>query len=283
MGARPEAAADGVLVPRILRVRRRRQETRDTWTLDVTPADDGPAGAFLPGQFNMLYAFGVGEVPVSFSGDPGVATSWTHTIRAVGPVSRALAALKPGQALGARGPFGTAWPVADAEGHDVLILAGGLGLAPLRPVLHALRAARARYGRVVLLYGARSAADILYRNELRDLRRSLDLSVEVTVDHADAEWRGHVGVVTGLLRRADFDPASTVAMVCGPEVMMRFGMAALDRAGVPAARTWISMERNMKCAVGHCGHCQFGPAFVCRDGAVFRGDTVAGLLPVAEL
>jgi NAD(P)H-flavin reductase len=283
--ARPaEHLADaGLLTPRILRVRRRWRESRDTWSLLLAPGDSGAPGPFLPGQFNMLYAFGIGEIPVSFSGDPAAAGTWTHTIRAVGPVSRALAGLRAGDAVGVRGPFGTGWPIAEAAGHDVMILAGGLGIAPLRPALYALMARRERYGRITLLYGARSAADILYRAEVERWRRRLDLDVEVTVDHADASWRGNVGVVTTLLKRAAFAPDSTVAMVCGPEIMMRFTLAALVQAGVPATRQWLSMERNMKCAVGHCGHCQFGPTFVCRDGAVFRADTVAALLAVPEI
>jgi NAD(P)H-flavin reductase len=173
--------------------------------------------------------------------------------------------------------------VAEAAGHDLLLVAGGLGLAPLRPALRSVLAERERYGRVTLLYGTRSPADILYRAELERLRRRLDVSIEVTADHADAGWRGHVGVVTTLIRRENLAFDSTIALVCGPEVMMRFALAALAGAGVPAEQVYLSMERNMKCAIGHCGHCQFGPYFVCRDGAVFRSDAVAGLLLRPEI
>ena len=164
-----------------------------------------------------------------------------------------------------------------------LILAGGLGLAPLRPALYRLLAERKRYGQIVLLYGTRHPRDILFRRELESWRRRLDVDIEVTVDHAASDWRGHVGVVTALLAHAAFDPAKTVAMVCGPEVMMRFSIAALNAAGVASEAIWLSMERNMKCAVGLCGHCQFGPVFVCRDGPVFRHDRAASMLRHKEI
>jgi NAD(P)H-flavin reductase len=174
--------------------------------------------------------------------------------------------------------------MAEAAGRDVVIMAGGLGLAPLRPAIYRLLAERARYGQVQVLYGARSPADILFRRELESWRRRLDVEIEVTVDHAAvSDWRGHVGVVTTLLGRAAFDPANTVALVCGPEIMMRFCAAALGDAGVKAEAIHLSMERNMKCAIGLCGHCQFGPVFICRDGPVFRYDQVAGLLRHKEL
>jgi NAD(P)H-flavin reductase len=273
------------MTPRVVRVRRRRRDLKDTVTLELEPDGDGGDGGafpFAPGQFNMLTAFGVGESAISVSGDPAARTGFVHTIRAVGPVSRALAALRPGDSLGLRGPFGTSWPVEAARGGDVIVVAGGIGLAPLRPALYRLLAERDRYGRIVLLYGARSPADILFRSEIESWRRRLDLSVEVTVDHAGEDWRGHVGVVTTLLPRVAFDAGNAVALLCGPEVMMRFA-AALRDAGLSDEAIFVSMERNMKCAVGLCGHCQFGPVFVCRDGPVFRHDKVAHLIAVKEL
>ena len=269
------------MLPRIARVRRRRRDTADVFTLDVEP--DDRAMAFAPGQFNMLTVFGVGEVPISMSGDPGVTQPFIHTIRAVGPVSTALTNLRPGATLGLRGPFGAGWPVEAAAGHDVVFVAGGLGLAPLRPAFYRVLAERERYGNVVLLYGTRSPDDILFQREIESWRRRLDLEVQVTVDHALAGWHGHVGVVTRLIPRADFDPLHTIAFVCGPEVMMRFAIAALGDAGVPQEAIHLSMERNMKCAVGLCGHCQFGPTFVCRDGPVFRYDRLRGILNLKEI
>jgi len=270
-------ASDAAIVPAVVGVRSRRRETRDTWTLTVDTGDF----AFAPGQFNMLYAFGIGEIPVSVSGDPGERGPLVHTIRAVGDVSRALTRLKRGDALGLRGPFGSAWPVAESRGRDIVVAAGGLGLAPLRPAIYHLLAERNAYGRIAVLYGSRSPDDILYRRELESWRRRLD--VEVTVDHATNSWHGNVGVVTKLIGRAGFDPDRTVAFVCGPEIMMRFTANALESAGVAPQRIYVSMERNMKCAVGQCGHCQFGPTLVCRDGPVMRYDRVNRLMLIREL
>ena len=267
------------MVPVVARVRARRRETRDTWTLTI----DAGGLEFRPGQFNMLYAYGIGEIPVSVSGDPGTPGPLIHTVRAVGSVSEAITRLKPGDALGVRGPYGTAWPIAESQGSDVIVVAGGLGLAPLRPAIYRLVAERNRYGRIVVLYGTRSPADILFRRELQRWRRRLDIEIGVSVDHADSLWRGHVGVVTNLIGRAAFDWDHTVALVCGPEIMMRFTAGALGAAGVAAERIFLSLERNMKCAVGLCGHCQFGPTLVCRDGAVMRYDRISRLLPMREL
>ena len=264
------------------RVRQRRRDGPQVWTLEIAP-EEGPAPPFVPGQFNMLTAFGIGEAPISFSGDPANTSRLVHTVRAVGPVSAALARLAPGEIIGVRGPFGAGWPIAEAEGHDVVIIAGGLGLAPLRPVLYSLFTRRERYGRLVLLYGTRSPEEILFRRVLDMWRDGKDLEIEGTVDHAPAGWHGHVGVVTGLISRAGFDPKRSIALVCGPEVMMRFAIAALGQAGVAKEFIYLSMERNMKCAIGHCGHCQFGPVFVCRDGPVFRSDRVRDLLTIKEL
>ena len=257
------------MVPRPFEIVRVRRETRDTITLSLRPAA-GPSMTFRPGQFNMLYAFGIGEVPISISGDPGKNDPLVHTIRAVGAATRALCSAKRGTVLGVRGPYGTPWPVDEARGKDVVIVAGGVGLAPVRPVIYHLLAHRREYGRVTLLYGARTPADFLYRRELHEWRGRFDMNVEVTVDHAAGQLLENVGVVTGLLAGADFDSDETAAFVCGPEIMMRFSVLELKERGVPAEDIHISMERNMKCAIGLCGHCQFGPAFVCKDGPVFR-------------
>ncbi len=251
-------------------------------TLELIPTT-GERPAFEPGQFNMLYAFGIGEVAISMSGDPSRSGSYVHTVRNVGAVSGAIAALKSGAILGLRGPFGTAWPTQAAEGNDVVIVAGGLGLAPLRPAIYHVLAHRDRYGRVAILYGTRSPDDILYHREIERWRRRLDVDIAVTVDHADATWHGNVGVVPRLIPRAAFDPQNTIAMICGPEVMMRFTAIALQGAGLPSDHIYLSMERNMKCAIGLCGHCQFGPHFICRDGPVMRYDRIADILAVREI
>jgi anaerobic sulfite reductase subunit B len=199
------------------------------------------------------------------------------TVRAVGAVTEAICRSEPGSVLGLRGPFGNSWPVADASGGDVVVVAGGIGLAPLRPVLlHALDR-RAEYGEVVLLYGARTPSDLLYRSELDAW------SAEVTVDAADAGWNGRVGVVPKLIPAARFEPARTTAFVVGPEVMMRFTVQALLERSVPPGRIFVSLERNMRCGLGHCGHCQLGPTLICRDGPVYAYDTAAPWLEVREL
>lgn len=258
------------------RVADRRQETEDAWTLRLEAADCDAAPRFAPGQFSMLYVLGSGEVPISVSAIPDAGTALVHTVRAVGAVTRSLCAAQPGAVVGVRGPYGRGWPLADAEGRDVVVVAGGLGLAPLRPVVHELIARRDRFGRVALLYGGRSPGDLLYRDELEDWRQALD--VALIVDAPDRDWTGHVGVVTRLIRRADFAPANTVAMACGPEVMMRFAATALRERGVAGSDIWLSLERSMKCATGHCGHCQLGPLFICKDGPVVRHDRVERLM-----
>ncbi len=269
------------MVPQIAHVRRRRHDAPDAWTLELDMAN-GERFLYAPGQFNMLTAFGVGEAAISVSGDPAEGPL-IHTIRAVGPVSKALSQLGVGDPIGVRGPFGVGWPMAQAEGKDVVVVAGGLGLAPLRPALYRLLRERARYGRVTLLFGARRPEDILFRQEVERWRGRLDIDVEVTVDHATDEWRGHVGVVTNLISRLDTDPSKTVAMVCGPEVMMRFVAMALIDKGLGEETIHLSMERNMKCAIGHCGHCQLGATFICRDGPVFTYARLKPLLAVKEL
>jgi NAD(P)H-flavin reductase len=271
------------MVPRVARVVRRTRDLADTWTLDLVAADGAPLPHYAPGQFTMLYAFGVGEIPVSISGDASDGSRLVQTIRAVGQVSAALTRLSVGDALGVRGAYGTAWPVADGYGRDVVVVAGGLGLAPLRPALYQLLAERRKFGKLVLLYGTRRPEDILFRRQLERWRKQLDMEIEVTVDHAGPEWRGHVGVVTKLIPRLGVDPDNAMALVCGPEVMMRFAASALHDVGMGEASIHLSLERNMKCAVGLCGHCQFAGSFVCKDGAVMRYDTVRRLLGVREV
>ena len=270
------------MMPRLGRVRRYRRETHDTFTLEIG-LEDGGSLAFAPGQFNMLYVFGVGEVPISISGAPDDPSAITHTTREVGTVTRAMRRLRPGDRLGLRGPFGTAWPVEAARGHDVVLVAGGIGLAPLRPALYHVLAHRADYGRVVLLYGTRTPEDILFRAEMTRWRSRWDLDVHVTVDRATRKWHGNVGVVTMLIPKIPFSPQDAVAMICGPEVMMRFTVQELYRRGIAPGNVYVSMERNMKCALGLCGHCQLGPAFVCKDGPVFRFDALEKYFNVREL
>jgi NAD(P)H-flavin reductase len=264
------------MVPRAFRVAARVQETRDVWTLTFDPVAGEPP-AIAPGQFVMVYVFGIGEVPVSVSGTTGEPGPVVLTVRAVGSVTDAICAAEPGAVLGLRGPFGNAWPVGHAAGGDVVVVAGGIGLAPLRPVLLHAFARRERYGEIVLLYGARTPEDLLYRGELDAWQ------ADVTVDAAEAGWPGKVGVVPQLVETARFDPAAATAFVVGPEVMMRFTVQALLARGVPESRIFVSLERNMRCGVGHCGHCQLGPTLICRDGPVYSHAVAGPWLEVREL
>ena len=270
------------MLPALAKVVERRQELGDTWTIELE-VDDPELLAFKPGQFNMLYVPGVGEAAISVSGDAQGASRLIHTIRDVGKISHALASLEPGMVVGVRGPFGTPWPVEAAEGKDVVIVAGGLGLAPLRPAIYHILDHRERHGQVALLSGSRGVKGILFPDQLKRWRSQLDLQVEITVDHADTNWHGHVGVVTNLIPRADFDPTDTTAFVCGPEIMMRFAAQALSESGVAENAIHLSMERHMKCGIGHCGRCQFGPYLICRDGPVMAFDCLKRLLTVKEL
>lgn len=263
--------------PRLLRVKARRKETHDTVSLDI----DDPATVYAPGQFNMLCAFGKGEVPISISAVRGERI--THTVRSVGLVTEALTSMSPGATIGIRGPFGRGWPLDELRGKDVVVVAGGLGLAPLRPAVHALLADRAEYGRLVLLYGARTPVDLLFTSEVEKWRGRFDAEVMVTVDAATMAWRGDVGVVTKLFSRVSVDQKRAAALVCGPEIMMRFAATGLIDAGFEEAKVWLSMERNMQCGAGVCGHCQLGPLLICRDGPVFPMSQLAPLLRVREM
>jgi anaerobic sulfite reductase subunit B len=275
----PAAEPLDALPPRPFRVRGRTQETHDTWTLELEPAASGERLEPGPGQFTMLYAFGVGEVPISFSGTPG--GPLVHTVRLVGAVTEAICTADSGVQLGVRGPLGNRWPIAEAAGGDVVVVAGGIGLAPLRPVIYQALERREDYGEVALLYGSRTPADLLYVDELE--RWKGELAVDVTVDSAESGWAGKVGVVPKLIAGARFDAAATHAFVCGPEVMMRFAAEALLERGVAATRIHVSMERNMQCGVGHCGHCQLGPTMICRDGPVYTWAELEPLLAVRQL
>jgi len=279
--ALPEATTTrGAMTPLPYRVVRKRRENHDNWTLELEPVGEG-IEPIAPGQFTMLYAFGIGEVPISTSGDLERSDTLVHTIRAVGAVTRALCAARVGDVVGVRGPFGNTWPVAEAVGHDLVLVGGGVGLPPLRPVVYDALAHRDDFRRVAVLYGGRTPDDLLFRKELDRWSRHVD--VDVTVDAASSDWVGKVGVVTKLIPPAQFDPADAVAFVVGPEIMMRFTARALLERGVASERIWISMERTMRCGVGLCGHCQLGPTLICRDGPVYRWDELAHLLEVPEL
>ncbi len=271
------------MLPHQFTIERVRMETDDTFTMELMASDGVSVCRFRPGQFNMLYAYGVGEAPISISGDPAKPEVLLHTTRQVGMVTRGLRDLRPGNEIGIRGPFGNSWPVESADGKDVVLVAGGIGLAPLRPVIYHVVRNRGRYGKFLLLYGARTPDDILYAKELQQWRSHFDLEVNITVDRATANWHGNVGVVTTLIPRSPFDPIDTVAFVCGPEIMMRFVSQELVKRGVPKSSIHVSMERNMKCGVGFCGHCQMRSEFVCKDGPIYSYTAIEEFFALREI
>lgn len=278
----PGLLAPDPMLPRDFQIVDTRLDTRDTVTLALEPVD-GVRLEHRAGQFTMLHAFGVGEVPISICGDPTAPGPLLHTIRDVGAVTHALVTAAPGTTVGVRGPFGTGWEVADGIGGDVVIVTGGIGLAPLRPAILEVVSRRSDYGRVILLYGARSPEDILFAEDMASWAADHDIVVEVTVDYGPPSWTGRVGLVTNLVTRAGFDPLNSLALVCGPEVMMRFAATALVDRGVGAARIRLSMERNMKCGIGLCGHCQLRELFLCVDGPVLDYARLGPLMDIREL
>ncbi len=271
------------MIPQPFVVKEFIEETHDTFTLNLQPQNGEKEFLFQPGQFNMLYNLGKGEVPISISGNPAEPQTLIHTIRAVGTVTKGLAGIKAGDTLGVRGPFGRPWPVEQIKGKDIVIVTGGIGLAPLRPAIYQILRQRDKIGKFALLYGARTPQDILYTNQLSQWRSQFDLQVRVTVDKADDKWFGTVGVVTTLIEKVRFNPDNTIAMVCGPEIMMHFTVKELLQRGMKESDIFISMERNMKCAIGFCGHCQYGPNFICKDGPVFCYEDVQNIFRVKEI
>lgn len=273
-------ASAGIEVPLPYRVTGTAMESSDVVTLELEPTLTAVPEP-LPGQFNMLWRPGIGEAPISASA-VGSGGRLVHTIRSVGAVTESLTACKPGDAIGVRGPFGIGWDLAAAHGRDLVVVAGGIGLAPLRPVVHAVLADRDAFGQVSLVVGARTSAMLIFRRELDGWWRDADIQVRAVVDHPSADWHGNVGVVTTELRRVDVNPANTVAMVCGPEVMIRFTGTKLADMGLHPERIQVSLERRMECGTGRCGHCQLADIFVCRDGPVLTWRRAAPLTAVRE-
>ncbi len=271
-----------------VRVRRMHAETPGVFSYDVefVDAEQAQRYHFLPGQFNMLYVPGVGEAAISIAGQAADRSVLRHTIRSVGGVTRAMERAGAGMSLGLRGPFGTSWPMdlisTPATPRDIIIVAGGIGLAPLRALINHIAERRCNFGKVSLLIGARSPDDILYLSEHIDWR-SRQIDIHTTVDRPTANWKGSVGVVTLQLERLSIPrPTSTLVMTCGPEVMMAYVAKSAALRGIPDANVWVTLERNMNCAIGLCGHCQLGPQFICKNGPVFRFDVINPWLKVQE-
>ncbi|MFI0980842.1 FAD/NAD(P)-binding protein [Streptomyces sp. NPDC021093] len=265
-------------VPVPYRVVARWEETPDTATLRIEPVAE-PLPPFAPGQFAMVWAFGRGEIPLSVSAIPTTG-GLAHTVRSVGAVSEGLYAARVGQMIGLRGPYGTGWELEKAVGQDLVVVAGGIGLAPLRPLVRDAVADPKAYGRLNVLVGARTPADLMAKVETKQWPTAY---TGVTVDRPDARWSGQIGVVTRLLDRARFDPHHATAFVCGPEPMIRAAARDLVHRGLAPSSIRVSLERNMGCATGHCGHCQLGPLLLCRDGPVVGWNQAEPLLYTREL
>ncbi len=274
---------DDPMLPRPFRVIRVHRETSDVTTLTFEPADGSPTIAFGPAQMGMVGLPGLGEVPISFSSDPADPAQLAMTIRRAGAITSALVDLSAGALVSMRGPYGTEWPMEVAEGHHLIVVAGGLGLAPLRSaIVTALRRAD-RYRSISLVYGRREVSEVIFADDFAAWEENPAMSIHLTLDRADPDWSGPIGLVTSRLDAALLDPASTTAMVCGPDVMMHAVGADLTQRGVDRGKIWLTMERNMKCGVGLCGHCQFGPLFICKDGPVLDWATAGPLYLIAEV
>lgn len=270
-----------MLIPDFYQVESITYDTLDIFTLVLADKKNQKKQFFLPGQFNMLYQFGIGESALSICGNPKDQNKFVHTIRAVGSVTRSLQKLKPGDEVGIRGPFGTSWPLGK-KGCDVLLIGGGIGLAALHSALIVLADNPGDYQKITLLYGARTAEDLLYKKEMEEWKKN-GLNVEVTLDHADIAWQGNVGVVTSLIKKHLPNPNNTLIFLCGPEIMIHFALHELMACQADENNIFVSMERNMQCAVGFCGHCQYGPYFLCKDGPVFPYAKIKNFLTIKEL
>ncbi len=229
---------------------------------------NGPLG-HRAGQFVQISLLGVGEVPISVSSGPDRGPTFELVIRKAGTVTSALHTLGAGSMVGIRGPYGNGFPMKDLQGSDLLVMAGGIGLVPLRSVIHHVLDHRADYGRLVILYGARDPSQILFRQEIEQWEARDDVEFHVTVDRADASWQGHVGVITTLVPPLRLDVSRTVALVCGPPVMFKYAIMALRSKGLSDEQIYLSLEGHMKCGLGKCGRCQVGHLYVCYDGPVF--------------
>lgn len=271
------------MIPKLYKINSHCDETSDTFTIELQPLDKDLKFSFQPGQFCMLHAFGIGESAISISGDPLRKNVITHTIKQVGSVTKILEALNLNSVIGVRGPFGTPWPVQSAVGKNVVIVAGGIGLAPLRPVIYHIQANRAQYNKVWLFYGARTPKDIIYEEEIANWRKNNDIEIHLTVDKGSLFWRGSVGTVTALMEKVAIDVENTMALVCGPEIMIHFSVLSLEKLGLAKEAIYVSMERNMQCGVGYCGHCMCGAKFICKDGPVLKYSDAEQLLTVREL
>ncbi|CAI9086719.1 2-polyprenylphenol hydroxylase [Candidatus Methylacidiphilum fumarolicum] len=274
---------DSILLPKAFIIEKKVVECTRIVSLWIAPLEKNEC-TFNPGQFLMVYVFGVGEVALSIADNGGDQEKYLLTVRSVGSVTRVIEHAKEGDILGVRGPFGNGWPIQEASTKDILLIAGGIGLPPLWSTIPFFVQNRSCYGRISLLYGVRTPQDILYKDKLETLSNGKDISVKIAVELATARtWNGHIGNVLNLISHAQFSPPSTIVFVCGPEPMMRFCAYTLLKYGIAKENIYFSMERNMQCAIGSCGHCQFGPLFLCKNGPVFSYQTIEPFLHIAEI
>lgn len=278
--AKSVQAADPWL-PRNVQIEEIIAETPNVWTFRISSMEGG-FPEFSPGQFNMVYVPGFGEAAISISSGIEALPLIDHTVRAAGDVTGAITRLQVNDQLGLRGPFGKGWPMAKLLGRDVLVVAGGVGLAPLRPAVEHMLQNRREYGSLKLIYGAKTPQDLLYRREIAAWGDA-GLEIEQTVDRGTSDWKGAIGVVTELMRPSHGTTGKTSVLTCGPEIMMRFVAREAILLGVDPSEIYVSMERNMKCAMGMCGVCQFGPEFICKDGPVFPFSKVASYMKLVDL
>lgn len=265
--------------PLTMKIVAKNEESPDIFTLTLQFMEEKQTDYdFQPGQFNMLYLFGVGEVPISILAHGEANTLYAHTIRRVGRVTQGLSLLKVGDCVGLRGPFGRGWPLDKAQGKDVLIVTGGLGCAPSVSIIHHILKHRSLYGRLIILQGVKHSDDLIFKKQYNEWAQLPDVQVALAADMSQPNWPGHTGLITELLDQVHLDLHQTICMMCGPEGMMRATAERLTHLQLPEEAIYLSLERNMECAIGHCGHCQFGGTFICKEGPVFNYAEVKFLL-----
>jgi len=269
-------------LPQTAIIDKRTQESPDIFSLRLsfTNSDAHKIFEFKPGQFNMLSLFGIGEIPISIVSDPDDRHFFDHTIRVVGRVTQALSQLKTGAQIGIRGPFGNPWPMSQAKGKDIVLVTGGLGCAPLVAVINYIFNRRDEYGKVYILQGVKHSDDLIWRHQYESWGKEKDVYVGLAADVTSKEWPWSKGFVTELITPLILKPENTIAMTCGPEMMMSAAIKNLLNKNIAGHNIWLSMERNMQCAIGQCGHCQLGPKFVCQDGPVFCYEDIADLMTI---
>lgn len=266
-------------LPHIAEIRARRQESSTIFTIDTSFIEKSQQQSFSfhPGQFNMLYLYGVGEVAISISSDPKQRSYLSHTIRAVGRVTKALRMLREGECIGIRGPYGNGWPLEESHGKDIVIVTGGLGCAPTVSVINYILARRKQYGALKILQGVKHSDDLIFRKQYAIWQKTPNTEIYIAADQAGPKWPWAVGYVTDMIQLLTLDPNKTVVMMCGPEGMMHAAISALIKKGIAEEAIYLSMERNMECGLGHCGHCQYGGLFICKDGPIFAYPRIKAL------